>query len=37
MKKLELAGITPVIVPDNDADHGGSVYDNEEQGELFTA
>jgi hypothetical protein len=37
MKKLELAGITPVIVPDNDSDHRGSVYDNEEQGELFTA
>jgi hypothetical protein len=35
--KSRLAGITPVIVPDNDSDHRGSVYEDEEQGELFTA
>jgi hypothetical protein len=35
--KSRLAGIAPVIVPDNDPDHRGSVYEDEEQGELFTA
>jgi hypothetical protein len=30
------AGVRPVIVPDNDPGHRGSVYDDEEQGELFT-
>jgi hypothetical protein len=29
--------MTPVIVPDNDSNHRGTVYDNEEQGELVTA
>lgn len=29
MKKLEKRGITPVIVPDNDPDHRGSVHDKE--------
>ncbi len=24
-------GITPIFVPDNDADHAGSVYDKEEK------
>lgn len=27
MKKLEMQGITPIIVPDNDKDHQGSVHD----------
>jgi hypothetical protein len=35
--KVGLLGITPVIVPDNDFDHRGTVYEGEEQGELFTA
>ena len=26
-----------MIVPDNDPDHRGTVYDEEEQGELFAA
>jgi hypothetical protein len=29
MEKLAKAGITPVIVPDNDRDHQGSVYDDD--------
>lgn len=29
MAKLEKAGITPFVVPDNDKDHQGSVYDRE--------
>jgi hypothetical protein len=37
MKKLELAGVTPVIVSDNDSGHHRTVYDDEERGELFTA
>jgi hypothetical protein len=41
MKRLEAQGVTPVIVPDNDKDHQGSVYDKEEepvasQGDMFT-
>ena len=28
MKKLEKQGITPIIVPDVDKDHKGSVYDD---------
>lgn len=39
MAKLAKAGITPVIVPDNDRDHQGTVYDDDTdstpQGELF--
>jgi hypothetical protein len=36
MKKLEMQGITPVVVPDSDKDHQGTVYDSdEEQAELF--
>jgi hypothetical protein len=37
MKKLAAQGITPVIVPDNDSDHHGSVYDDRELGDLFAA
>lgn len=29
MRELEASGLTPVIVPDNDRDHQGSVYDRE--------
>jgi len=35
--KSRLAAITPVIVPDNDSDHRGIVYEDEWQGERFTA
>jgi hypothetical protein len=31
MAKLEKAGITPVIVPDDDLDHQGTVYDDGEE------
>ena len=31
MAKLREAGITPVVVPDDDKDHQGSVYDKEEE------
>jgi hypothetical protein len=34
MEKLADAGITPIIVPDDDLDHGGSVYDDELEPEL---
>lgn len=34
MAKLTEAGITPVVVGDDDADHQGSVYDESEQAEL---
>ncbi len=34
MQRLEKAGITPVIVPDDDVDHMGSVYDKPEDDEL---
>jgi hypothetical protein len=35
MEKLEKAGITPVVVPDGDRDHQGTVYDDaDEQKEL---
>jgi hypothetical protein len=27
MEKLRLRGITPVVVPDDDPDHEGSVYE----------
>lgn len=30
LERLEKAGITPIIVPDDDPDHMGSVYDNDE-------
>jgi hypothetical protein len=33
LAKLEKEGIRPVIVPDNDKDHQGSVYDKEEDAE----
>lgn len=35
MTKLRESGITPVVVPDSDPDHQGSVYDEEKNGELF--
>jgi hypothetical protein len=35
--KSRLAAITPVIVPDNDSDHRGIVYEDKWQGERFTA
>jgi hypothetical protein len=31
MKRLEAQGVTPVIVPDNDKDHQGSVYDTNKE------
>lgn len=31
MEKLKRAGITPVVVPDDDADHTGSVHDKNEE------
>jgi hypothetical protein len=31
MEKLEKKGIVPVVVPDDDMDHQGSVYDKEEE------
>lgn len=34
MEKLVKAGITPVVVPDNDRDHQGTVYDDEEEAQL---
>ena len=36
-EKLEKQGITPVIVPDDDKDHQGSVYDKESDPELELA
>lgn len=37
MKELTEAGLTPVIVPDDDKDHQGSAYDKDEQAELELA
>lgn len=37
MKKLEEAGITAVVVPDDDKDHQGSVYDKDEKQVDFVA
>jgi hypothetical protein len=34
MAKLEKLGVTPVVVPDNDLDHQGSVYDRDEEDQL---